>query len=58
MMIQGHLNKSEWHCDNAEAEIRDSQVGDKHIPDNLFLVRIIDERTKILAFQKSRSLEF
>ena len=52
MMIQGHLNKSEWHGDNTEAEIGDSQVGDKHIPDNFFLVRLIDERieTEILAF--------
>ena len=49
---QVHLNKSEWHGDNTEAEIGDSQVGDKHIPDNFFLVRLIDERieTEILAF--------
>ena len=53
MMIQGHLNKSEWHCDNAEAEIGYSQVGDKHIPDNLliglFLIRMIDKNFNSLA---------
>ena len=47
-----HLNKSEWHGDNTEAEIRDCQVGDEHIPENLivgFLSDFYMEKRRFLS---------
>ena len=37
MMVGVHLNESERHGDNTEAEVGDGQVGDEHVPDKLLI---------------------
>ena len=40
-IIDVHLNESERHGDNTEAEVGDGQVGDEHVPDKLLIGSIL-----------------
>ena len=53
MVIRVHLNESKWHGDNAEAEIGDRQVGDKHIPGNLLIASACNSQFVVLEYLRS-----